>query len=62
MLNQLVEVSVQCPFCWENFSLLIDASIEFQEYIEDCEICCRPIEFSVAVDDRGVADVLSQRE
>lgn len=57
MLNQLVEVSVQCPYCWQNFSLLVDASIDFQEYIEDCEICCRPIDFTVAVDEQGEVDV-----
>jgi hypothetical protein len=42
MLNQLLEVTVQCPYCWEQFSLLIDASVESQEYVEDCEVCCRP--------------------
>lgn len=51
MLNQLFEVKVQCPYCWESFQLLIDASIETQEYIEDCEVCCRPIDFIVEVDD-----------
>lgn len=52
MLNQLIEVSVQCPYCWEDFTLLIDASIESQEYVEDCEVCCRPIDFSIAVDEQ----------
>ena len=51
MINQLFEVKVQCPYCWENFQLLIDASIETQEYIEDCEVCCRPIDFIVDVDE-----------
>ncbi len=57
MLNQLVETRVQCPYCWEQISLLIDASVELQEYIEDCEICCRPIDFVVAVDEEGHARV-----
>lgn len=51
MINQLLEVPVQCPFCWETFSLLVDASVETQEYVEDCEVCCRPIDFFVQIDD-----------
>ena len=51
MINQLIETSVQCPYCWESFTILIDGSVELQEYVEDCEICCRPIDFVVGVDD-----------
>jgi len=57
MINQLVEVAVQCPYCWEEITLLIDASIELQEYVEDCEVCCRPIDFVVEVDEQGLAKV-----
>ena len=34
----------QCPHCWEEISMLLDASVREQTYIEDCEVCCRPIE------------------
>lgn len=34
----------QCPYCWEEVSMLLDASIGKQTYIEDCEVCCNPIE------------------
>ncbi|HUX82047.1 MAG TPA: CPXCG motif-containing cysteine-rich protein [Halothiobacillus sp.] len=37
------EVSVQCPYCWETISLLLDASAGAQNYVEDCSVCCRPI-------------------
>jgi hypothetical protein len=57
MINQLIEVAVQCPYCWEEITLLIDASIEMQEYVEDCEVCCRPIDFVVEVDEQGLAKV-----
>lgn len=57
MINQLIEVSSQCPYCWEEITLLVDGSIENQEYIEDCEVCCRPIDFSVEVDEQGSASV-----
>ena len=35
-----------CPYCWERISMILDSSEEESDYIEDCEICCRPIELS----------------
>lgn len=37
----------QCPYCWESISMLLDTSIHHQKYIEDCEICCNPIEITI---------------
>jgi hypothetical protein len=51
MINQLIETSVQCPYCWESFTLLVDGSVDQQEYVEDCEVCCRPIDFIVTIDE-----------
>lgn len=33
----------QCPYCWEEISMLLDPSIPAQSYVEDCEVCCNPI-------------------
>ena len=55
MQNRVLEVRVQCPYCWESFVLLVDASVDRQEYVEDCEICCRPIDFDIAIDEQGEA-------
>ncbi len=35
-----------CPYCWQNISMILDLSVEEQIYIEDCEVCCRPIQIS----------------
>ncbi len=51
--NRLEEFDIQCPYCWETIHVLIDCSVEMQEYIEDCQVCCRPIVFDVRVDDDG---------
>ena len=40
-----------CPYCAQSISMLIDLSVSAQSYIEDCEICCRPIEISYEVRD-----------
>lgn len=37
----------QCPYCWEEISMILDQSILEQGYIEDCEVCCNPIEIFV---------------
>ncbi|HZJ20298.1 MAG TPA: CPXCG motif-containing cysteine-rich protein [Pricia sp.] len=34
----------QCPYCWSAISMLMDPSIRKQTYVEDCEVCCNPIE------------------
>jgi transcription elongation factor Elf1 len=39
-----------CPYCAQKISMLIDLSVSSQNYVEDCEICCRPIEVSYQVD------------
>ncbi|MCH2214034.1 MAG: CPXCG motif-containing cysteine-rich protein [Flavobacteriales bacterium] len=36
-----------CPYCFEHISMLIDLSQGHQVYIEDCEVCCNPIEVRV---------------
>ena len=36
-----------CPYCWETISMLMDPSSHDQQYIEDCEVCCNPMEINV---------------
>ncbi len=36
----------QCPHCWEEISFLLDSSEHTHDYIEDCEVCCNPIEIT----------------
>ena len=40
----------QCPYCWENISMLLDTSLPQTSYVEDCEVCCRPIQITTAFD------------
>ncbi|REH47407.1 hypothetical protein C7448_10628 [Tenacibaculum gallaicum] len=35
----------QCPHCWEEISMLLDASAS-ETYVEDCEVCCNPIQIT----------------
>lgn len=40
---------VDCPYCGESFETVIDSSGGSQNYIEDCPVCCRPIEFRLEI-------------
>jgi hypothetical protein len=45
--------TVDCPYCGETFETVLDLSAGSASYIEDCEVCCRPIEFALEVADDG---------
>ena len=46
-------VSVQCPYCGERFETRIDLTTPDPGYIEDCQVCCRPIEIGIERDHGG---------
>jgi len=50
MMTDQIEKEIFCPYCGEAITVFIDGSIEYQEYIEDCQVCCRPIVLKVSVD------------
>jgi hypothetical protein len=52
-MESLTEQIVDCPYCGEAIEVLIDDQEAGDQYIEDCQVCCRPIIFSVAVDSVG---------
>lgn len=43
-----------CPYCGEIIQIVVDCSILNQEYIEDCQVCCRPINIYVNVNGKHV--------
>lgn len=45
--------TVECPYCGESFETLLDLSAGSASYIEDCTVCCQPIEFDVRTDAQG---------
>jgi len=55
-------VFVQCPWCGERSEVFPDASSGSAEYIEDCQVCCRPIVFHLEVDDDGASQLRIARE
>jgi len=51
MTDKLFSRKIQCPYCWETIEVLIDDCGEDQQYVEDCQVCCRPINFHLELDD-----------
>ncbi|MBE9559646.1 MAG: CPXCG motif-containing cysteine-rich protein [Proteobacteria bacterium] len=59
---ELLNRSVNCPYCGEGIELLIDDSASDQDYFEDCSVCCRPIRIQVTVGFEGHCDVVILRD
>ncbi|MCF4100119.1 CPXCG motif-containing cysteine-rich protein [Gillisia sp. M10.2A] len=55
----MYEHHFQCPYCWEDISMLLDSSIGKQTYIEDCEICCNPIELTVVFEENELISFIA---
>lgn len=51
-----IEHFFTCPYCWQTVSVILDLSIEQQSYVEDCEVCCNPIQIFYAVNDFEIED------
>ncbi|MEP7352871.1 MAG: CPXCG motif-containing cysteine-rich protein [Acidobacteriota bacterium] len=51
-----MEYSFACPYCWAEISMVLDPSVRRQTYVEDCEVCCHPIEVSCAFEDGSLSD------
>ena len=49
-----IEYDFDCPYCAAPVSMLLDPSVPVQRYVEDCEVCCNPIEVSYTIEDEEV--------
>jgi len=60
----LLESYFDCPYCWENQLKMVDSSISHQNFIEDCEVCCNPIDFNIKLNNNEIiffsVDVIDQ--
>lgn len=58
----LVYEDIECPYCGEWINLALDTSAGPQQYIEDCQVCCRPISVHLDMDADGDAVVRAPSE
>ena len=57
MDDSVIEHRVSCPFCAEAMSILLDISAGDQRYIEDCQICCQPMQISFQSDGKELVAI-----
>jgi len=62
LMPGLIEKTITCPYCGENINLLVDGSVPEQSYVEDCQVCCRPMVVSVSADPDGDISVDARSE
>lgn len=56
-MDSLEEQSISCPYCGERIEVLIDYQEVGDQYIEDCQVCCKPIVFCIGLDSTGNVSV-----
>ena len=56
-MSLLSETDVQCPHCNEVFPIMIDTSQGDHSMVEDCTVCCRPIQLNVSCEPGEIVDV-----
>lgn len=56
-------IIVLCPYCGERVGLFVDATLPHQQYVEDCEVCCRPMVVTIdATAEVPIVDVAQENE
>jgi hypothetical protein len=60
-LLDLVEGTVTCPYCWETLQVLLDPEEAGQSYIEDCQVCCHPMQVCLSMDGQGRLEASAER-
>ena len=61
-MYELTEQVVNCPYCGEPITVLVDPEESGHNYIEDCQVCCAPIVFAISSDGAGNLFVEVRRE
>jgi Cysteine-rich CPXCG len=54
IILEAMEYFFVCPYCGERISMVLDTSVKGQTYVEDCEVCCQPVEVRYTVKDDEV--------
>ncbi len=51
-----------CPYCGEEIEVAVDCSVRRQVYVEDCQVCCRPIVITLVCCDGEVESIEGRTE
>jgi hypothetical protein len=56
LLTGHMEHFFSCPYCWQEISMVLDLAVKSQTYVEDCEVCCHPIQIRYSFENGEVVD------
>lgn len=62
MMQALSQTNIGCPYCGEMIEVLVEAASESFEYIEDCQVCCRPIVIHIELSLDGEQSISARSE
>ena len=43
----LIDTEIECPYCGESFTISVDTTQGDHSMIEDCTVCCRPMNIQI---------------
>ncbi len=61
-MNPSEPVQIRCPYCGESLEIVIDSSVAHQEYVEDCQVCCKPMTLRIRIDETGEPSIEARGE
>ena len=56
------DIRIPCPYCGEETGIQVELTDTPADYVEDCTVCCRPIQLHVVWDDNSQPTVAATRE
>lgn len=61
-MNLLEDCAISCPYCGESQTVSVDCSTSSYDFIEDCTVCCRPIELHAEIDGGKLSSLHARRD
>ena len=56
-MHPIEPAHIRCPYCGEPLEITIESSVRRQDYIEDCQVCCKPINLRIGISDAGQLNI-----
>lgn len=61
-MSLLEEIEAACPYCGSPVVIDVEPGLESQQFIEDCAVCCAPIEFELHANIDGGWRLVARRD